>query len=115
LRDNDLGRNHEIHETRNDKKYTKDKDHFFTTMASTTTPVADYHLHHPQLGELVGMTRGDDIVQFRGIPFAEIPGRFRQAKLLGQLPQSPFDARQPGYVRPNIAASLGVSDAYKQD
>ncbi|KJR84373.1 uncharacterized protein SPSK_08576 [Sporothrix schenckii 1099-18] len=61
---------------------------------------ADYHLHHPQLGEVVGMARGDDIVQFRGLPFAAIPGRFRQATLLEQLPENPFDARQPGAYCP---------------
>lgn len=63
-----------------------------TKMASAT----DYHLNHPQLGELVGFQRGDDIVQFRGIPFAEIPGRFRQATLLESLPSTPFNAQQPG-------------------
>jgi len=55
-----------------------------------------YYFEHRQLGSLIGLARGDDVVQFRGIPFASIPARFRQSQLLGSLPQQPFDARQPG-------------------
>ncbi|KIW21644.1 hypothetical protein PV08_02224 [Exophiala spinifera] len=51
---------------------------------------------HPALGTLVGISRGDDIVQFRGIPYAEVPARFRQSILRPRLPKEPFDARQPG-------------------
>lgn len=55
-----------------------------------------YRFRHEQLGELVGLERGSDIVQFRGIPFAHIPSRFRQSKLYGFLHSQPFDARQHG-------------------
>ena len=53
---------------------------------------------HETLGEVTGLARGNDIVQFRGIPFATIPGRFRQSSLATSLPSSPFDATEPGYV-----------------
>ncbi|KAH8716790.1 Alpha/Beta hydrolase protein [Phaeosphaeriaceae sp. PMI808] len=55
-----------------------------------------YKFNHKDLGELIGLARGDDIVQFRGIPFATIAARYRQARLLESLPQQPFDARRPG-------------------
>ncbi|KAK6365525.1 hypothetical protein LTS17_011244 [Exophiala oligosperma] len=55
---------------------------------------------HPELGSLVGIRRADDILQFRGIPYADIPARFRQSILRLQLPQNPFDARHPGPVCP---------------
>ncbi|KAJ9604172.1 hypothetical protein H2200_011006 [Cladophialophora chaetospira] len=55
---------------------------------------------HPTLGPLIGVARGDDIVQFRGIPYAEIPARFRQSTLRSSLPQGPFDARHPGPICP---------------
>jgi hypothetical protein len=55
-----------------------------------------YPFKHKQLGEIIGLARGDDIVQFRGVPFASIPARFRQACLLDSLPQQPFDARVSG-------------------
>lgn len=56
----------------------------------------EYRLEHKDLGQLIGLARGDDVVQFRGIPFATIPARFRQARLLESLPQQPFDARRSG-------------------
>nr|RBQ86131.1 hypothetical protein FVER53263_12978 [Fusarium verticillioides] len=59
--------------------------------------VSDYTLNHPELGSIIGLARDDDVVQFRGIPFASVPGRFRQSILrAGPLPSQPFNARQPG-------------------
>jgi hypothetical protein len=58
----------------------------------------EYRFRHSGLGELIGLQRRDDIVQFRGIPFASIPQRFAQSNLTTSLPQTPFDARYPGYV-----------------
>lgn len=55
-----------------------------------------YLFKHARLGDILGLARGSDIVQFRGIPFASIAARFRQAHLLESLPQNPFDARKPG-------------------
>jgi hypothetical protein len=52
---------------------------------------------HEQLGHIVGWTRGTDVVQFRGLPYALIPGRFRQSALNTKLPSQPFLATNPGY------------------
>ena len=58
----------------------------------------EYRFHREDLGEIIGLPRGDHVVQFRGIPFADLPGRFRQSHVEDSLPHVPFDARQPGYV-----------------
>jgi hypothetical protein len=60
------------------------------------TPPQQYTFQHKKLGGIVGLTRGSDIVQFRGIPYAQIPARFRQSSLRTHLPSQPFDARKPG-------------------
>ncbi|KAK7181170.1 para-nitrobenzyl esterase [Paraphaeosphaeria sporulosa] len=59
-----------------------------------------YAFRHSKLGEIIGLARGSDVVQFRGIPFAEIPARFRQSRLLESLPRQPFDARKSGAYCP---------------
>ncbi|KAF5631098.1 triacylglycerol lipase V precursor [Fusarium tjaetaba] len=65
--------------------------------------VSDYTLNHPELGSIVGLARDDDVVQVRGIPFASVPGRFRQSILRdGPLPSQPFNARQPGPECPQL-------------
>jgi len=67
-------------------------------MSLLNNALQSYDHQHELLGEIKGITRGDEIVQFRGIPYASIPARFRQSKLVEQLSQQPFDATQPGYV-----------------
>ena len=57
-----------------------------------------YGYHHDKLGDLTGLRRGDDVVQFCGIPYASIPARFRQSKFVTKLPQEPFTAWCPGCV-----------------
>ncbi|PNP79285.1 hypothetical protein FNYG_07361 [Fusarium nygamai] len=65
--------------------------------------VSDYTLNHTELGSIIGLARDDDVVQFRGIPFASVPGRFRQSILRdGPLPSQPYDARQPGPECPQL-------------
>lgn len=54
--------------------------------------------HHETLGVLRGLLR-NEILQFRGIPYASIPARFRQSVVLEKLPQQPFEATEPGYFR----------------
>ncbi|KAH7019665.1 Alpha/Beta hydrolase protein [Ilyonectria destructans] len=63
-----------------------------------------YSFKHAGLGEIQGIVRGGDFVQFRGIPFADIPARFRQASLKTTLPQQPFDATQPGPTCPQLTS-----------
>jgi len=67
-------------------------------------PTFGFSHRHPVLGELHGTRRGSDIVQFRGIPFADIPARFRQSILRTTLPQVPYDATQPGPTCPHTEA-----------
>ncbi|PVH87101.1 alpha/beta-hydrolase [Cadophora sp. DSE1049] len=55
-----------------------------------------YSFSHEKLGHIVGWTRGGDVVQFRGIPYATIPGRFRQSILTTSLPNEPFLATNAG-------------------
>ncbi|ORX98297.1 Alpha/Beta hydrolase protein [Clohesyomyces aquaticus] len=62
-----------------------------------------FSFNHRKLGGLIGLERGDDVVQFRGIPFAEITARFRQARVLDSLPQRPFDARKSGPYCPQLS------------
>ncbi|KAM0275751.1 hypothetical protein ACHAQH_007437 [Verticillium albo-atrum] len=64
--------------------------------------MGDYHYKHDELGEVIGLLRGNDVVQFRGIPFATIPARFRQSSTNEKLPSQPFDARQPGPFCPQV-------------
>ncbi|EXK24392.1 hypothetical protein FOMG_18875 [Fusarium oxysporum f. sp. melonis 26406] len=59
------------------------------------------NFEHRRLGQLIGWTRGHDIVQFRGVPYATIPGRFRQSALLSDLPTHPFAATNPGPTCPH--------------
>lgn len=56
----------------------------------------EFTFNHGQLGEIVGYTRGSDLVQFRGIPYASLPGRFRQSVLNTTLPNVPYQALNPG-------------------
>jgi carboxylesterase type B len=65
-----------------------------------------YKLAHPSLGDINGISRGSEVVQFRGIRYASIPGRFRQSVLRTSLPQEPFDAIEPGPTCPH--SQVGV-------
>lgn len=67
-------------------------------------PNPSWSWQHPTLGELKGVRRNGDVVQFRGIPFADIPARFRQSVLRTKLPQVPYDATQPGPTCPHTRA-----------
>ncbi|KAH7403273.1 Alpha/Beta hydrolase protein [Cadophora sp. MPI-SDFR-AT-0126] len=63
--------------------------------SAPSTP-QQYLFSHEKLGHIVGWTRGSDVVQFRGIPYASIPGRFRQSILTSSLPSQPFEATNAG-------------------
>ena len=72
-------------------------------LPSTMTEIETYTLNHPWLGNIRGQRRGNDVVQFRGIPYADIPARFRQAVLRTSLPRQNdevFDALLPGRICP---------------
>jgi hypothetical protein len=68
----------------------------------------NYQFKHSKLGNIVGLARGpnSEVVQFRGIPFASIPARFRQSVVVKKLPSQPFDARRPGFAEPALKQML---------
>ncbi|KJX96662.1 hypothetical protein TI39_contig607g00018 [Zymoseptoria brevis] len=68
----------------------------YSTSIMAVPPIQLYTHQHPRLGQIEGIVRGSDVVQFRGIPFADIPARFRQSVLRTELPKQPLDATQPG-------------------
>jgi len=49
-------------------------------------------LLHSQLGELHGCRVNGDLIQFRSLPYAQVPRRFARSILLDHLPRSPEDA-----------------------
>ncbi|KAK9466131.1 Alpha/Beta hydrolase protein [Lipomyces arxii] len=58
---------------------------------------------HAILGELKGIVKDDGrITQFRGVPFASVPARFRQATPLTTLDGSTRDFSEWGFVCPQI-------------
>ncbi len=46
---------------------------------------------HPQLGKLNGYRVNGDLVQFRSLPYAQVPGRFARSILLDHLPRNSED------------------------
>lgn len=49
-------------------------------------------LLHPQLGELIGIRVSEDLIQFRSLPYAQVPRRFARSILLDHLPRNAKDA-----------------------
>ena len=45
-----------------------------------------YHLFHPQLGSIHGCRVTQDLVQFRSVPYAQVPRRFARSEFLNRLP-----------------------------
>ena len=58
-------------------------------MSSITAKVGSY-------GTLKGFTNDSEVAEFRGIPFASIPARWRRSVKLDKLPSSEFDATKYG-------------------
>jgi carboxylesterase type B len=57
---------------------------------------------HPSLGPITGIVRTPAVVQFRNVPFARIPGRFRQSVLVDTLTPAQRDCTVDGYGCPQI-------------
>jgi len=49
-------------------------------------------LLHPQLGELNGCRVSGDLIQYRSLPYAQIPRRFARSILLDHLPRNAENA-----------------------
>ncbi|KAF5006574.1 hypothetical protein FDECE_7049 [Fusarium decemcellulare] len=68
-----------------------------------------YHhqeFEHPQLGLIVGRRRNEHVVQFRTIPYARVPVRFRQAELMDQLPSKQRSFTEYTYACPQTEQSM---------
>ncbi|KAJ4987018.1 carboxylesterase [Stagonosporopsis vannaccii] len=71
-------------------------------MASHNPNAQTFTFHHPELGYLTGLIQPDNVVQFRAIPYATIPGRFKRSILLNHLPAGNHDYTAHGYACPQI-------------
>lgn len=63
---------------------------------------SSYTYEHPRLGSITGCRVTPDLVQFRSLPYAQIPRRFARSLILNHLPRSTrqeagfYDAREYG-------------------
>ncbi|KAK9449173.1 Alpha/Beta hydrolase protein [Limtongia smithiae] len=59
---------------------------------------------HPELGRMVGVERGTGgrVVQFRAVPFASVPARFRQSVLVHSFADSDGDFTRYGAICPQV-------------
>ncbi|KAF9693327.1 hypothetical protein EKO04_008672 [Ascochyta lentis] len=69
-------------------------------MASNTTQPKTFTFHHAKLGDMTGLITPDNVVQFRAIPYATIPARFKQSILLNNLGESNRVFTKHGYACP---------------
>lgn len=62
-----------------------------------------YVLEHPQLGTMTGAryTNTPEVVRYRGIPYATLPGRFKPSVLQENLDGLSRDFTKPGYACPH--------------
>jgi carboxylesterase type B len=62
-----------------------------------------YTFHHPTLGAITGIQRPEtpDVVEFRAIPYATLPGRFKHSILREHLTGTSTDFSQQGYAAPH--------------
>lgn len=67
-------------------------------MPEHTKNVRTYTFHHAELGEMTGVIAPDGVVQFRAIPFATIPARFKQSVLQSDVSEAKGDFTRIGYV-----------------
>ncbi|KAM5342219.1 hypothetical protein ACJ41O_015250 [Fusarium nematophilum] len=63
-------------------------------------------VEHPQLGPIVGRRRNEHVVQFRSIPYARVPARFRQATLMSELPPKQRTFTEYTYACPQDEQSM---------
>jgi len=61
-------------------------------------------------GKVKGFIRRN-IVEFRGVPFATIPARFRRAEPVDSLPEGTVDARKYGPYPPQLLADNTLETA----
>ncbi|KAH7310155.1 Carboxylesterase [Rhexocercosporidium sp. MPI-PUGE-AT-0058] len=64
----------------------------------------NYYTHKHSFGDAKGIARGadQDVVQFRGIPYAHFPARFRQSTLANDFASATYDATNLGPECPQL-------------
>ena len=67
-------------------------------MASQYPENLTFTFEHPELGSLTGIITPENVVQFRAIPYATIPARFKRSVLLTDLSETGRDFTKPGFV-----------------
>lgn len=65
-------------------------------MASDNGGKSSYTFYHPELGSMTGIIQPDNVVQFRAVPYASIPARFKRSILLETLPADKSDITEHG-------------------
>jgi hypothetical protein len=65
-------------------------------MASNTAAPPTFTFHHAELGPMTGIVTPENVVQFRAVPFAMIPVRFKRSIQLGNLQQTNRDFTKHG-------------------
>jgi hypothetical protein len=68
-------------------------------MTSEQSSPQTFTFNHPELGSMTGIitTENPNVVQFKAIPYATLPARFKQSILLESLDSTSRDFTQPGY------------------
>jgi 4-aminobutyrate aminotransferase-like enzyme len=51
-------------------------------MTSNTIKSGTFTFNHAELGHMTGVVTPENVVQFRAVPYATIPARFKQSILL---------------------------------
>ncbi|KAF1832332.1 alpha/beta-hydrolase, partial [Decorospora gaudefroyi] len=69
-------------------------------MTSKPATHPTFTFHHAELGPMTGVVTPENVVQFRGVPFATIPARFKRSILLNSLPETNTDFTQFGCASP---------------
>jgi hypothetical protein len=65
-------------------------------MVSNTAVPPSFTFDHAELGPVTGIVTPEHVVQFRAVPFAMIPARFKRSIQLGSLQQTTRDFTQHG-------------------
>lgn len=68
-------------------------------MASEHQAPQTFTFHHADLGPMTGIVTSDHVVQFRAVPYATIPARFKQSVPLDTL-AGKRDFTEHGYDLP---------------
>jgi carboxylesterase type B len=78
----------------------------FSPLNLSPPPTSHTPITHPTLGPLTGTLRSPSVVQFRSIPYARIPARFRQSVPISTLEPEERDCTEYGPACPQNLQSM---------